>query len=251
MKKILSFTLAMILAFSCLALSASALSGVFFDAPSEKTVAASAATPDEATPDEIDPDTTPAEQFKSFLLNELEEARKSGRSDQEILDEKAKELGLIPYQVYSCLEELGMRGSVNWDFKLWYNALPTFKGQFFPFGMSGTLPAVPGEITGTVTYNSRGLRLADNLKKYPFSGMDFPLAAEEYNCLYDVEYTLSDGRVDFTYTLRDKAAAEAFFGIASAATADEIEQPRLTARQPRQGSRRGHRRRRQLQQSRV
>lgn len=227
MKKTLSFTLAMILAFSCLALSASALSGIFFDAPFEKAVVTSAATPDEATPDEIDPEDTPVELFENFLLNELDEARKSGRTDQEILDEKADELGLIPYQVYYCLEKLQMRDKVNWDFRLWYNAIPTFKGQFFPFGLNGWMPDIPGEITGTVTYDSRGLRLADNLKEYPFSGVDFPLATEKYANLYDVEYTFSEGRVDFTYTLRDKAAAEAFFGMDTPATADEIKQPRL------------------------
>ena len=167
------------------------------------------------------------EQFEYFLLYELEEARLSGRPDQELLDDKAKELGLIPSQVYYCLELLGMRDSVNWDFKLWYGITPAFKGQYYPFGLNGWMPDIPGRITGTVSFNTKGLKLAEELKAYPFSGLDFPLATEKYGSLYHVEYTVSAGRVNFTYTLKDKAAAEAFFGVGDASTANEAQQTRL------------------------
>ncbi|MBQ3417933.1 MAG: dockerin type I repeat-containing protein [Ruminococcus sp.] len=172
-------------------------------------------------------DDTPQGRFKNFLFYELEDARKSGKSDQEILDEKAEELGLLPYQIYTCLEDLGIRDQVNWDFKLWYGSQPTFKGQFFSFGLTGWLPAIPGEIAGSVTYNSKGLSLAEGLKEYPVSGIDFAPASEEYGSLYDVSYTFSEGRVDFSYTLKDQAAAKAFFGIGHGATDDEVDQTRL------------------------
>ena len=57
-------------------------------------------------------DDSPIGRFKSFLSNDLDEARKSGKSDQEILDEKAEELGLLPYQVYTCLEDLDRKSVV-------------------------------------------------------------------------------------------------------------------------------------------